>query len=226
MSSLQREGFEIIPKFVPARTILDLGRSLETVSATKSRAGMRNALRLPAVHDLAKDEKLVTLARHALGNGAIPFRATLFDKSPQSNWLVAWHQDTVLPLQERKDAPGWGPWSVKEGVTCAHAPASALEQVLAIRVHLDDSVEENGPLRVLPGSHTTGVLSDDAIHDLSIKTPAVGCYVSSGGILLMSPLTVHASSKAKSKNVRRRVLHIEYAASLEISNELELKICL
>lgn len=226
MSFLQREGFEIVPKFVPSRTILELGRSLEMVSATKSRAGMRNALRVPAVHDLAKDEKLVTLARHALGDGAIPFRATLFDKSPESNWLVVWHQDTALPLRERKDMQGWGPWSVKEGVTCAHAPASALEQVLAIRVHLDDSNEENGSLRVLPRSHTMGVLTDDAIHDLSIKTPAVDCYVPSGGILLMSPLTVHASSKAKTKNMRRRVLHIEYAASLKISNELELKICL
>jgi ectoine hydroxylase-related dioxygenase (phytanoyl-CoA dioxygenase family) len=104
-------------------------------------------------------------------------------------------------------------------------PASALEQVLAIRVHLDDSTEENGPLRVLPGSHTNGVLSDDAIHDLSIKTSAVDCYVPSGGLLVMRPLTVHASSKAKTKNARRRVLHIEYATSLDLSNELELQIC-
>lgn len=186
---------------------------------------MRNALRVPAVHSVAQDEKLVTAAKQVLGDGAIPFRATLFDKSPESNWLVVWHQDTALPLRERKDLQGWGPWSVKEGVICAHAPASALEQVLAIRIHLDDSNHENGSLRVLPGSHVTGVLTDDAIHDLSIRTRAVDCYVPSGGILLMRPLTVHASSKAKTKDARRRVLHIEYAASLKISNELELQIC-
>lgn len=225
MSSLQREGFEIIPTFVPARTILELVVSLSEVSATRSRAGMRNALRVPAVHSLAKDEKLITIASHALGDGAIPFRATLFDKSAESNWLVVWHQDTALPVRVRKDVPGWGPWSVKEGVICAHAPVSALERVLAIRIHLDDSNEENGSLRVLPGSHTTGVLTDDAIHDLAIKTTAVDCYVQSGGILLMRPLTVHASSKAKTKNARRRVLHIEYAASLKMSNDLELQIC-
>jgi len=225
MSFLQREGFEIIPDLIADETIVEIGVSLNEVSATKSRAGMRNALRVRAVHDLAKDEKLVTLARHALGDGAIPFRATLFDKSPESNWLVVWHQDTALPMIERKEVQGWGPWSVKEGVICAHAPASALERVLAIRVHLDDSNEENGSLRVLPSSHTMGVLSDDAIHDLSIKTQAVDCYVPSGGILLMKPLTVHASSKAKTKNTRRRVLHIEYAASLKISSELELEIC-
>jgi hypothetical protein len=43
-------------------------------------------------------------------------RATLFDKSPTANWLVVWHQDTALPVQERREAPGWGPWSVKDGV--------------------------------------------------------------------------------------------------------------
>jgi hypothetical protein len=83
MSSLQREGFEIIPKFLPERTILELTVSLDEVSATRSRAGMRNALRVPDVHCLAKDEKLIALARRALGDKAIPFRATLFDKSAE-----------------------------------------------------------------------------------------------------------------------------------------------
>ena len=225
MSFLQRDGFEIIPKLVPDKTIVEICVSLDGASSARSRAGLRNALRVPVVHALAMDERLVALARHALGDGAIPFRATLFDKSPESNWLVVWHQDTALPLRERKEVPGWGPWSVKEGVTCAHAPALALERVLAIRVHLDDSNEENGSLRVLPGSHTAGVLTDDAIHDLSIKIPAVDCYVPSGGILLMRPLTVHASSKARTKDARRRVLHFEYASSLTLSNELELQIC-
>ncbi len=225
MNSLQQEGFEIVPNVVPERAILELAVSLNEISASRSRAGIRNALQIPAVHSLANNEKLVTLARQALGDGAIPFRATLFDKSPKSNWLVVWHQDTALPLRERKDVQGWGPWSVKEGVICAHAPAWALERVLAVRVHLDDSNHENGSLRVLPRSHTMGVLTDDAIHDLCIKTPTVDCYVPSGGILLMKPLTVHASSKAKSKNARRRVLHIEYAASLTMSRELELQTC-
>jgi hypothetical protein len=42
-----------------------------------------------------------------------------------------------------------------------------------------------------------------------------------GGILAMRPLVVHASSKSQSK-ASRRVLHIEYAASLSIAEGLEL----
>jgi ectoine hydroxylase-related dioxygenase (phytanoyl-CoA dioxygenase family) len=77
-----------------------------------------------------------------------------------------------------------GTLSVKEGVTCAHAPASALEKVLAIRLHLDDSDERNGSLRILPGTHTFGVLSDDAIHDLANKIVPVDCHVKAGGFCL------------------------------------------
>ena len=204
--------------------MLSLADSLQRSTIRRSRAGMRNALQIDSVRTLANDPVLLSLARDVLGHGAVAFRATLFDKSPRSNWLVVWHQDTALPLQERRDTPGWGPWSVKEGVICAHAPASALEQILAIRVHMDDSNANNGPLRVLPQTHAMGVLTDDEIHDLANKVSPVECRIPSGGVLLMKPLLVHSSSKTKSPNVSRRVLHIEYSARLTVENGLRLAI--
>jgi ectoine hydroxylase-related dioxygenase (phytanoyl-CoA dioxygenase family) len=137
---------------------------------------------------------------------------------------VVWHQDTALSLRERRDAHGWGPWSVKEGVICAHAPAAVLEQILAIRVHLDDSNADTGPLRVLPNTHTTGVLTDDEIHELASKIPPVDCHAPRGGLLLMRPLLVHSSSKTKSSNASRRVLHIEYASRLQFEDGLRLAV--
>lgn len=92
--------------------------------------------------------------------------------------------------------------------SCAH---SALEQVLAIRVHLDDSTSDNGPLRVLPGTHNRGVLSDDAIHELSEQIKAEECTVGRGRLVLMRPLLIHASSKSRSET-SRRVVHIECAS--------------
>lgn len=184
---------------------------------------MRNAIQIDAVRSLALGSSLMSFASEGLGDRAIPFRATLFDKSPHSNWLVVWHQDTALPIRERLDANGWGPWSVKEGVLCAHAPASALEQILAIRVHLDDSTAENGPLKILPATHRLGVLSDDAIHELAERTPTTECRVGSGSLVLMKPLIVHASSKSKN-DAPRRVLHIEYSAARRFPGGLELPI--
>src|SRR5580704_8065720 len=182
------DGFAIDPNTLPEREVDHLLAVLEQSELPRSRAGMRHAMRNANVAAIAHDSRLAALAQEVLGKSTIPFRATLFDKSPTSNWLVVWHQDTALPLRERREALGWGPWSIKDGINYAHAPASALEQVLALRLHLDDSVAENGPLRVLPGTHTLGVLSDDALHELSTKIQAIDCIVPRGGILAMRPL--------------------------------------
>ncbi len=222
MLAVESQGFEIIPELFDQRRIASVIESLDASPLRRSRAGVRNALRIDSVRDLAADSRLLNIANSVLGGSAVPFRATLFDKSFGANWLVVWHRDTALPLRVRRDVKGWGPWSVKEGVICAHAPAYALEQVLAIRIHLDHSNEQNGSLRVLPQTHTLGVLSDNAIHDLAQRIPAVDCHVAAGGVLLMKPLLVHSSSKAKSDTAHRRVLHIEYAACLSFVDGLEL----
>ena len=178
---------------------------------------------IPAVRSIATDDRMIGIARKWVGESAIPFRATLFDKSPHSNWLIAWHQDTALPLESRIESPEWGPWSVKAGVVYAHAPADALERVVALRLSLDDSGSDNGPLRVLPDTHAQGVLTDEVVAEIASRVEAVDCYVEAGGVVVMRPLMVHASSKAMS-NRPRRVLHIEYAASLDVAPGLRLAV--
>jgi ectoine hydroxylase-related dioxygenase (phytanoyl-CoA dioxygenase family) len=217
------DGFAIVPDVLSGREIAELQGMLDRSKLPRSRAGMRHAMRNASVAAVARDPRLIAMAQDVLGSAALPFRATLFDKSPTSNWLVVWHQDTALPLRERRETAGWGPWSIKDGVNYAHAPASALEHVLALRLHLDDSVAENGPLRILPETHSLGVLSDEALHELSTQIQAVDCLVPQGGILAMRPLVVHASSKSQSRDPRR-VLHIEYAVSSSMADGLELAI--
>jgi len=118
---------------------------------------------------------------------------------------------------------GWGPWSTKEGVIYAHAPAGALERIVALRLHLDNSDQENGPLRVIPGSHRQGVLSDKQVGNIVDKGEPVNCLVEQGGVIVMRPLIIHASSKSQSHKPRR-VLHIEYATPDAVSAPLELAI--
>jgi ectoine hydroxylase-related dioxygenase (phytanoyl-CoA dioxygenase family) len=214
-------GFTIWPGVISEREVAGL---IATLAATdRSRAGVRHLMAHPAVTALAGDSRLVALAQSVLGASAQPYRATLFEKSGKSNWLVVWHQDTALPLRSRTDRPGWGPWSRKAGVLYAHAPAAALERVVALRLHLDDSTSENGPLRVLPGTHTVGVLSDAELQALAKRVTPRECTVDQGGIICMRPLLVHASSKSR-VSAPRRVLHIEYAPSLQLEAELELDV--
>jgi ectoine hydroxylase-related dioxygenase (phytanoyl-CoA dioxygenase family) len=219
--TIEENGFDVIPGLFSSDCMDRLLEAVDRLAPRRSRAGIRHALGLAPVAGIARQTQVIGLARAVIGPDAFPFRATLFDKSPQSNWLVVWHQDTALPLRERIDVPGWGPWSVKEGIRYAHGPAAALSQVLAVRIHLDDSNIENGPLRVLPRTHRLGVLSDDTLHELSMEIGAVDCVVPKGGVVVIRPLVVHASSKSQ-VGAPRRVLHIEYAASDSIAMPLEL----
>lgn len=221
--AIQEQGFGIIPSVLAQRDVDDLLEELSQANLPRSRAGVRHAMKLTTVAAIAQGSQLLEIAQQILAGSAFPFRATLFDKSPTANWLVVWHQDTALPLRERREVLGWGPWSVKDAVNYAHAPASALSRVLALRVHLDDSTPENGPLRVLPGTHTLGVLTDESLHDLSTRGHAVDCLMPRGGVLAMRPLIVHASSKSQSE-APRRVLHIEYASSINVADGLKLAI--
>lgn len=218
-----RPGFMVEGNVFSDRECDDLINAVPQSLQGRSRAGARHLMSLPAVESLAKDERLLRIARHALGAGAVPFRATLFDKSARANWLVVWHQDTALPLASRNDSTEWGPWSLKAGVLYAHAPAWALSRILALRVHLDASTTENGPLRVIPGSHLAGVLTDDEILDLAGTQEKVECLLPRCGVLAMRPLLIHSSSKARAGEPRR-VLHIEYADALDLGPGLRLAI--
>ena len=221
--TVEERGFAIVPGVVRSNEICALLRDFSQVSLNRSRAGLRHAMKIPGVTRFAIDSRLLGITREILGAEAVPFRATLFDKSGKANWLVAWHQDTALPIREKRETSGWGPWSVKDGVTYAHAPTEALMQVVALRVHLDDSESSNGPLRVLPGTHRAGVLSDEEVHSLACRVAPVDCLVPRGGVLAIRPLLIHASSKSQSEKARR-VLHIEYATSMKIAEGIELAV--
>ena len=142
--------------------------------------------------------------------GCFAVGATLFDKSPLSNWPVSWHQDLTIAVQEQRELDGWGPWSQKAGVSYVQPPASILDNMLAVRVHLDDCEADAGCLRVMPGSHGLGRLGDAAMAGLRQTGVSVECPVARGGLLLMRPLLVHCSSRAV-ELAHRRVVHLEYA---------------
>ena len=212
-----------MPGVISSRELIPLVVSLADLAPQRTRAGVRHVLGHPAVKVIAYDPRLLGMAKEILGTSALPFRATLFDKSPDSNWLITWHQDTALPLVEKRETPGWGSWSLKDDVIYAHAPASTLEQVVALRLHLDDSTHDNGPLRVLPGTHQMGVLSDEQVEGEIAKRQPVECLVARGSIVVMRPLVIHASSKSQSP-IPRRVLHVEYAQNRSIAEPLQLAI--
>ena len=223
LPSFHEHGYSIVPGVFTRSDLSFVSQELCKPQLKRSRAGARHLMSLRSASRLAQNAALIGIARGVLGAEALPFHATLFDKSPDSNWLVPWHQDTALPLTAKAETAGWGPWSTKDGVVYAHAPAKALTQVLALRVHLDDATDANGPLRVIPDTHLSGVLGDKEIEWHACESSAVECTVEAGGVIAMHPLVIHASSKSRSE-LPRRVLHIEYATRLDLTAELRLAI--
>ena len=219
--SIAGDGFQMAQSVVESSVIDGVIAGLVEWEANQSTAGKRpksygarNLLRdWPAVASLTQSESLRELVATVLGEAAFPVRALFFDKLAGANWQVGWHQDLSIAVTERVEVPGFAGWSVKQGVTHVQPPASVLENMLTLRVHLDNCGEDNGPLRVLRGSHRHGRLTDEQIEQWQRSGESVTCLVPKGGVLLMRPLLLHASAPAKNPR-HRRVIHLEYAADL------------
>jgi hypothetical protein len=76
-------------------------------AAPQDRPGfrLRSDPRLAAVVD---DGPLARIAQ-AVRPGARAVRAILFDKTPENNWALGWHQDRTIAVAARRDAAGYGP---------------------------------------------------------------------------------------------------------------------
>jgi hypothetical protein len=133
----------------------------------------------------------------------------LFQKSLDQNWLVALHQDLSIPVAERIDNDRCTGWSVKEGILFVQPPPAVLEELVIVRVHLDDCHERNGALRVVPGSHRLGRLGPGQARQIREIRGECLIPVAAGAAMLMRPLLLHISSKA-SMDAPRRVLHFVF----------------
>ncbi len=207
---VDRDGWAAFPAFVEAGLLDRIVAEVKSVG--EARGGVRDLLAHSAgAQTLARHSGVRQIAASVLGPDCFVTRAILFDKSERANWKVVWHQDLTIAVKEQLEAPGFGAWSVKAGIVHVQPPVAALERMLAVRVHLDDCGLENGPVRVLPGSHLEGRLNADQTEIWKQRVPAVECPVPRGGILIFRPLILHASSPATVPS-HRRVVHFEFAA--------------
>lgn len=171
--------------------------------------GSRTLLTQPWCAALARRLRTHPALARIIPCGHVAVQCTWFEKSATMNWLVPVHQDLSIPVAARGDEPGLAGWSDKEGQLFVQAPRAVLDELVAVRLHLDDCLPADGPLRVIPGSHRHGPVSPETAAALRAAGPELTCSVRRGGVLAMRPLLLHASSKASGQS-RRRVLHFVY----------------
>jgi ectoine hydroxylase-related dioxygenase (phytanoyl-CoA dioxygenase family) len=219
---IEEHGFSIVENVTAEKEVEALRSAIELAinesrdsTSVRDRGGVyaiRNVTEVvPEVRALHRHSGIAQLVEPILGSKAMLVRGLMFDKSPESNWGIFWHQDLSIAVRQREDVPDFGPWSVKAGIQHVQPPPSILKKMLTVRLHLDDCIESNGALRVLPGSHRSSRLNMFESETLQQNTDPTTCCVNSGGAVMMRPLLLHSSHRATDA-VRRRVIHLEFAA--------------
>jgi hypothetical protein len=202
--------------FLPLRGVLGPADLAGLLPALEDRIGAGSAgtragiAGIPGILEALRSDP-VRDAFDRLGfDGAFPTRLILFDKSPKANWGVPWHQDLAIQVRRRVEVAGFTGWSTKQGIPHVLPPVAVLEEMVTLRIALDACGPDDGPLRVLPGTHRCGRLDAATIVRLGRSVEPVDCTARAGDAVLMRPLLLHASSPARVPT-RRRVLHVEWA---------------
>lgn len=213
MQQLSKDGFCILEDIYSDSEVQDIIKKIGQADASGPafrKTGDVFAIRrfLQEVQDVASlvfADKLRSVIS-SFGTGYFAVKSIYFDKPGGSNWFVAYHQDLTISVDKRGEYSGFSAWTVKQDQIAVQPPVDILENIYTIRIHLDDTDESNGALRVIPGSHLRGVVRPDPAD----RQAEVVCPVKKGGIMIMKPLLLHASGRTV--DVRnRRVIHIEFS---------------
>ncbi|MDQ0593097.1 ectoine hydroxylase-related dioxygenase (phytanoyl-CoA dioxygenase family) [Chryseobacterium ginsenosidimutans] len=192
--------------------------SKETFRKSEDLFAIRQFLKeIPEVSELIFNENIRTIIKEIFGGKYFVVKSIYFDKPEKSNWYVAYHQDLTISVDKKIELPNFRSWTTKQNQFAVQPPLDILENIFTIRIHLDDTDENNGALKVVPKSHTKGIYRPEAI-DWSIETERI-CNIQSGGIMIMKPLTLHGSNRTTDGR-RRRVIHIEFS-DMELPQDLK-----
>lgn len=163
------------------------------------------------ISDLANSEKIKRLLPMLSDNNDwVSIKAFILDKSKAYNWSIPWHQDLKIALKTMTPTPGYGNWSIEAGIPHVQPPVPVLEQMITVRIHLDECHLHNGAMNVIPDTHNRGILSKGEIGTIVINEPIWNCGVSKGGVMVFKPLLLH-ESPISDRIDPRRILQIEYA---------------
>ena len=198
------DGYALLPALLSDEECVRI--AVHAASVAHGGAGTRCLLPQAWCGALAEQLRTHPALAAFIPSGFVAAQCTYFEKSRSRNWLVSIHQDLSIPVAARIRDVALQGWSEKEGELFVQAPVPLLQQLVAVRLHIDECTPGDGPLRVVPGSHRRGRVEPEAALLARQEQGEVVCCGPRGSALVMRPLLLHASSRATG-NGRRRVLH-------------------
>lgn len=223
-TEISDKGFTIINDVFSAKEInqiINVIDSIETSKETFRKSEDLFAIRqflkeVPESHQFIFNDNIKKIINEVFGNDYFVVKSIYFDKPEKSNWYVSYHQDLTISVDKKLDLNGFGPWTTKQNQFAVQPPIGYLKNIFTIRIHLDDTDENNGALKVVPNSHSKEIYRPETI-DWNVETEEI-CSVNKGGIMIMKPLILHGSNRT-TNNQRRRVVHIEFS-NMELLEEI------
>ncbi|SDG80586.1 Predicted DNA-binding transcriptional regulator YafY, contains an HTH and WYL domains [Winogradskyella thalassocola] len=216
---LEHKGFGILNHVFTKRDIRKLKTRFDTYfkNHNEQTFGMREVLlKMPELKEILFNKNFKKLIK-SIDKNAFLTKAIYFDKSPKDNWYVTWHQDVPINVLEKIETDGFSAWTNKKGVISVRPTQEISKNTFSMRIHLDDTTIKNGALKVIPGSHNKH-LQPEEIKLISENSIPFVSEIAAGGVQLLKPLLLHASSETTVQK-RRRVLHLEFS-SIELPNGL------
>ncbi|UOU96766.1 phytanoyl-CoA dioxygenase family protein [Chryseobacterium daecheongense] len=218
-------GFAIINNIFSDNELEKIDEALKNIDASNDNFrksedlfAIRQFLKeLPEIKDLILNTNMNAIIHEIFGEKYMAVKSIYFDKPEKSNWYVAYHQDLTISVDKKIKIAGFGPWTTKKNQFAVQPPLPILENMYTIRIHLDDTDENNGALKVIPKSHAKGIYRPETI-DWNVETEEI-CKVERGGAMIMKPLILHGSNRT-TNGKKRRVIHIEFS-EMELPEELQ-----
>ncbi|TCD21088.1 phytanoyl-CoA dioxygenase [Pedobacter psychrodurus] len=213
---IQQVGFSIIEEIFTNQEIEAILAAINKTDSTKETFrksedlfAIRQFLKeIPDTIDLIFNDKLKKIIRKVFGKDYFLVKSIYFDKPETSNWFVSYHQDLTISVNQKAEIPGFGPYTNKHNQFAVQPPLDILENNFTIRIHLDETNEQNGALKVISNSHCKGIYRPENI-DWNIEKE-LSCNVARGSVMIMKPLLLHSSGRT-TNNQKRRVIHLEFS---------------
>ena len=209
--AFSEDGFEIRRAVLGAGEMDAIRAEVSLDHAILRRTGVRNLeKKFDSIAKVAQQASVLSIAETLLGGAPRLVRALFFDKTPERNWFVTWHQDRTVTLNRHADLEGWCSWTFKDGVHHVQPPRAVLDRMVTIRLHIDPANLSTGCLRVVQGSHRYGILNAEEIASVVVRSAPLACIADPGDAVVMHPLILHSSAKSR-LDAHRRIVHLEFS---------------
>jgi hypothetical protein len=153
IGAIEENGLAVLRRSFPTEYLDCVLEQINRLSPRRSRAGVRRALGLAPVEELARQSSPAGTGGRGLRSGCVPLSRDPLRQVTGGELACCSASGHRPAVAVSPGNSGLGAMSIKEGIDYAHAPAAALCQVLALRVSFDHSTVERASRRFATNAH-------------------------------------------------------------------------